>query len=167
MNPQEKGRYFEDNLHKRLLQARYCKIMREADIKKYFGKSVSGIDHIIYNESDYLICIQDKWQSSTISISEFNHFSKCVEEISKHQEILNNKQLKILAIYASNQPLSANSLEQFNKENERYKNKMSRIKYYTCNDKDEIIILHKLENFLHTKKIFMYDHNGDCIMRSL
>jgi hypothetical protein len=166
MNPQARGRQFEENLHNLLLQTR-CKIMREADIKSYFGKSVSGIDHLIYDYSEYIICIQDKWQSTPISISEFNHYSKCVEEISKNQEILNNPNIKIIAIYASNQSLSPNSLEQFRKENDRYKNRTSSIKYYTCNDKEESVILKKIKNFLHNKQIFMYEYDGDCIMRNV
>ena len=62
------------------------------------------------------------------------------------------------------------SLSSFNKmipENKKFIREGDIVKYIRFDDKDEIIILHKLENFLHTKKIFMYDHNGDCIMRSL
>ena len=165
ITPQDKGRQFENTLHHKLLQTR-SKVMREAEIKRYFGKNVSGIDHLVYND-EYLICIQDKWQKSAISISQFNHYSKCVEEISKFPEILNNPNIKILAIYVSNQHLSGNTLEQFNIENDRYKNKTSRIKYYNCSDDNEDIIFRKIEKFLHNKKIFLYDYEDDCIMKPI
>lgn len=158
--PQKKGCNFEQKLHDILEQTK-CKILREADIKRKYGVNVSGIDHLIYHKK-IIICMQDKWQSKTISIGDFNHFSKCVEEISKHPDSVNI--INFIAIYASNQNLSANSREQFDKENERYRNKTSKIRYYTCYDSDENVIISKLQHFLHKNCIFLYDAEGDSLM---
>lgn len=73
-------------------------VLREIDIKKKFGQSISGIDHLI-EFSNLCLCFQDKFQKTSISNAQVGcelslitpsvrYFITCVNNIS---DILHKK----------------------------------------------------------------------------
>jgi len=150
---QKKGILFEDNIHNLLLQTKKS-VYRERDIIQSFGKHITAIDHMIILD-DYCLCIQDKYQQTTVSISQTNHFIKCVRDMS---DILKKP---CIGLYISRVGLSAPSNESFKSENQKLYNNN---KFITLSATIQEEIIKKLTKYLYKKNIFLYDADDDLIM---
>jgi hypothetical protein len=156
-SPQRNGIIFENNVHNFLSKTRNDILMNETQIRA-IDSTITAIDHLLVS-NDVYYCFQDKMLKTTISISDFNHFIKCVEKVSAKL----NHNYKIYAIYLSQTEFSSVSNKQFNEENAKYKNGSSTIEYIKIiNNKNAII--EYLQQFLYSKNIFSYDTEGDCLM---
>ena len=156
-SPQLKGKIFENNIHNFLSKTRHELLMNETQIRA-IDSTITAIDHLLVSNNVYY-CFQDKILKTTISISDFNHFIKCVEKVSTKI----NHSCKIYAIYLSQTDFSSISNKQFNEENAKYKYGLSTIEYIKIiNNKDSII--EYLQQFLYSNNIFSYDTEGDCLM---
>ncbi len=156
-SPQLSGKIFERDIHDFLSKTQHDILLNETQIRK-IDNTITAIDHmLIYNNVYY--CIQDKKLKTTISNSDFNHFTKCVEKVSAK---INNS-CKINAIYLSFTDFSSIANKQLEEENAKYIEGKSNIEYIKINNisKDEII--KKLHYFLHINNVYLYD-NDDCVM---
>ena len=159
VTPQKNGILFEDKMQVRL-ETTKLKIYREKDVKHRYGKHITAIDHLFYND-DILICIQDKWLSNKVSNSQFNHFVTCVNTIAND----NKKNYKlVLGLYVSNNGLSSCAIPQLDKENDKFDNYQSNVKFYDIFDENEKYLLDKVLYFIHNYKFYAYDYQGDFIM---
>lgn len=159
---QKNGFNFEDKIQYRL-ETTKLKIYREIDVKRIYGKHVTAIDHLFYDpEKQILICVQDKWLSSKVSNKDFNHFVTCVNTIANDSKKNNYK--IILGLYVSNNGLSSCAIPQFDKENEKFYNYETNIKFYDIYENTENILIDKLLYFIHNYRFYAYDLQGDCIM---
>ena len=68
-----------------------------------------------------------------------------------------------IGIIISNKSFSMPSKSQLEIENNKF-NKESMTYYYNICDTNENKLLQKVQEFLHSKQIYMYDNDGDCIM---
>lgn len=157
LSAQQKGRDFENEVHEFLKRTNPDILMNEKEIRQ-IDCTVTAIDHLLVS-NDVYYCFQDKWLNSTISNSDFNHFIKCVEKVSSR---LNNN--KIYAIYLSNNDFSSIALKQFNEENEKYNKGLSNIEFIKINHFYKNTLFSKLHEFLHSKELYVYDNQGDCMM---
>ncbi len=153
LTPQAHGKQFESEIHAILTKTKPDFLLNETEIRKQYP-AIKAIDHLLIID-DTCYCFQDKWLSSNISNSNFNHFSKCVEEISK----LIDKY--IYAVYISNVDFSSIADIQFNNENRKSNKKIEYVKINDCNKKN---IFEKLQYFLHSNNVFSYDEDDDIIM---
>lgn len=153
MSAQAYGRQFESEIHAFLTKTKPDFLLNETEIRKHYP-AITAIDHLLIS-NDICYCFQDKWLSSNISNSNFNHFSKCVEEVAK----LINKY--IYAVYISNVDFSSIADIQFNNENSKPNRQ---IEYVKINDSNKKNIFKKLQYFLHSNNVFVYDDEGDTVM---
>jgi len=159
---QKNGFNFEDQIQNRL-ETTKLKIYRELDVKRIYGKHVTAIDHLFYDaEKQILVCVQDKWLSCKVANKEFNHFVTCVNTIANDSKGHDYK--LILGLYVSNNGLSSCAIPQLNKENDKFDNYQTNIKFYDIYDNIEINLIDKLLYFIHNYKFHAYDYQGDCIM---
>jgi hypothetical protein len=156
-SPQKNGIIFENNIHNFLTKTQHNILMNETQIRA-IDNTITAIDHLlVFNDVYY--CFQDKILKTTISISDFNHFIKCVEKVSAKL----NHNYKIYAIYLSQTEFSSVANKQFNDENTKYIDGISTIEYIKIiNNKDAII--KNLQDFLYNNNVFSYDTDGDCLM---
>ncbi len=152
MSAQAYGKQFESEVHAVLTKTKPDLLLNETQIRKQYP-TITAIDHLLLID-DICFCFQDKWLSSNISISDFNHFSKCVETTAK---IIDTK---LFAVYVSNVEFSNIADKQLNEEN----NKNNNIEYVKINGPDKKTVLKNLQYFLHAKHVFSYDEDGDTIM---
>ena len=139
-----------------LLEQTGKKIYREQDINNKYGLTV--INHMmIFNNNKYFICFYDMIGNNSIPLANFNNFVKDVNNISNH------KQMSGFGIIISNKSFSLPSKSQMEIENNKYQNS-SFTYFYSISDLNETKLLQKIHYFLHSKQIYMYDHDGDCIM---
>ena len=157
ITPQTNGRIFESKVQNVLEQTR-IKVLNELEVKRLYGNNITAVDHMmIYNNTCY--CFQDKWVNNSISISDFNHFTKCVEYIASSNNMYG------VGIYISNKALSLPSKTQLETENHKFQSGQSRTIFHSISDLNEYKLLDKIHMFLHhTYQIVMYDKDGDCIM---
>ncbi len=156
--PQIHGIQFENQIHYLLQKTKPDVLLKEKEIRKY-DDTITAIDHLLI-ANNMCFCFQDKWLKTTISNSNFNHFSKCVEKVST---ILKNC-MKIYAIYISNNDFSSIAEKQLKEENDKYKLGTSNIEYIKINSSDKNKIFNNIYELLHFNNIFMYDADDDCIM---
>ena len=160
VTPQKNGFLFEDKMQSKL-ETTNLKIYREKDVKNFYGKNITAIDHLFYND-DIIVCIQDKWLSCKVSNKEFNHFVSCVNTI-----VNDNKTYKfklVLGLYVSNNGLSSCAIPQLDKENNKFDNYQTNIKFYDIYENNETNLLDKVLYFIHNYKFHAYDYQGDFIM---
>ena len=156
-SPQKNGIIFENNIHNFLSKTQHNILMNETQIRA-IDNTITAIDHLLVS-NDVYYCFQDKILKTTISISDFNHFIKCVEKVSTKL----NHNYKIYAIYLSQTEFSSVANKQFNDENTKYIDGISTIEYIKIiNNKDAII--KNLQDFLYNNNVFSYDNDGDCLM---
>ena len=127
-------------------------VLSEKEVRRLYGNDTTAIDHLIELDT-YNICIQDKFEQSSPCISKINHFIQCVTNIS----IRTNK--ICLGIYLSLRPLTLNSLQAFEINNNTTYNK-----FISINNSDEFLIINNLIEVLYQNYIFLYEDNGTCIM---
>ena len=156
ITPQQFGKNFETEVHDFLSHTKYDILLNEKEIRN-IDSTITAIDHLLCI-NDTIYCFQDKWLKNTISNSDFNHFIKCVENVSS---TVNNK---IYAVYISNNDFSSIANKIFIEENNKYNNSGSNIEYIKINSFDKKILFKKLHYFLHLNNVFMYDEDGDSIM---
>ncbi len=149
LDPKKLGRKFEDEVHELLTQTK-LQVLRERDIVRKYGIHVKGIDHLIYTDS-YIICIQDKTESTRIVLSSINHFITCVETISYKEK------KRCVGIYLSKYGLTAPSIKSFSDINLRNNNL-----FYHLEDTDLEYLKHKLLELLYSNQIYIYD-SEDCL----
>ena len=157
-SPQLKGIIFENNIHKFLSNTRHQVLMNEKQIRA-IDKTITAIDHLLISDNVYY-CFQDKRLKTNISISDFNHFIKCVEKVSTTI----NHSCKIYAIYLSITDFSSIANKQFDEENNKYKEGKSTIEYIKVINYSTDGIIKYLQEFLYANSVFSYDTNGDCVM---
>lgn len=145
ISPQDLGRKFEDYVHLFLTRT-YKEILREKDIKKRFGNNNSGIDHLIISDN-ICICIQDKYEETSASISKVNHFILCVQNIQKQI----NK--KCIGIYLSRLKVSGPSENSFIDQNKTNND----IYFVNIYDENNELLMYKLMCVLYEYNIFIYD----------
>ena len=162
LSAQQKGRLFETEVHEFLQRTNPEVLMTEKEIRN-IDNTITAIDHLLIS-NDIYYCFQDKWLSSNISNSDFNHFTKCVEKISTIINSENDINCKVYAIYLSNTDFSSIALKQLNEENEKYNLGLSNIEYIKINHFYKNTLLLKLHTFLHSNNLYVYDINGDCMM---
>ena len=148
---QQLGMKFEDKIHNFLSRTKR-NVLREIDVKRRFGQSISGIDHFI--EFDNIcLCLQDKLLSKTITNSQVGHFITCVNNISAMT------MKKCIGIFISNVDFSLVSKQQINLENSKNSNYFSIIFNSDFNQLKRDIMM-----YLYNNNIFMYDDSGDSMM---
>jgi hypothetical protein len=155
LSAQQEGIIFEERVHSLLSNIRTTQILREKDIRKTYGSHISAIDHMFILDN-YCICIQDKWQKTTISNKDYNHFIVCLYDINQRL-ISTNK--KIIGIYLSKFPLSKEALVRYNEENDK-----QFIKLFCFDNENQNKLLKELSLFLHSNGIYLTDLDGDSIM---
>ena len=156
--PQVKGKIFENSIHNFLSKTRSEILMNETQVRA-IDNTITAIDHLLVSNNVYY-CFQDKMLKTTISISDFNHFIKCVEKVSAK---LNNS-CKIYAIYLSQTDFSSVSNKQLEDENKKYNEGTSNIEYIKVINHTTTSIINNLQQFLYSNYVFSYDSDGDCIM---
>lgn len=82
-------------------------IYTEKEIRNLFGSEISGIDHLILCDNN-IITIQDKWESSTPTIRDINHFIKCSDDIFKRKEY---KKKSYHGLFVSKKPCGKDGLK--------------------------------------------------------
>ena len=139
-----------------LLEQTHRKIFHKQDIiNKY---NVTMIDHMmIYKNDKYFICFYDYVGNNSLTIEEFNNFTYSVNIIA------NAKQMTGIGIIVSKKSLCLSSKNQLDIENNKFQ-KESFTYYYSFCELNEVKLLQKVQNFLHSKQIYMYYSDGDCIM---
>jgi hypothetical protein len=157
-SPQIKGMIFENDIHKFLSNTRHEILMNEKQIRS-IDSTICAIDHLLVSNNIYY-CFQDKRLKTNISISDFNHFIKCVEKVSEKI----NHSCKIYAIYLSFTDFSSVANKQLEEENNKYINGKSNIEYIKIINQDKESIIKNLQYFLYINNIYSYDNDGDCIM---
>ena len=160
VTPQKNGFLFEDKIYEHL-QLTKLKVYREKEIKQIYGKNITAIDHLLYND-DILICIQAKWLGGKVSNSQFNHFTSCVNTIVNDSKT--SKYKLVLGLYVSNKGLSSNATPQLDIENIKFNNYKTNIKYYDIYDENEKYLLDKVLYFIHNYKFYTYDYQDDIII---
>jgi len=151
MNYQKDGYDFENRINSILLLTKK-QVLREKDIKQYYGIDITAVDHLIFTDN-YIYCFQDKWRNSKPPSPDIIHFIKNVNDISK----IENK--KCIGVYISKMDLSKPSQTAIDRENSNNNNYFVSI----C-DNLQNNIFYKLEKFLYNNKLWLYDTNDDCIM---
>jgi hypothetical protein len=157
-SPQVKGKIFENDIHKFLSNTRSDILLNETQIRA-IDSTITAIDHLLYSDNVYY-CIQDKRLKTPISISDFNHFIKCVEKVSTTI----NHSSKIYAIYLSFTEFSSVANKQLEEENKKYNEGNSNIEYIKVVNQTTDSIIKHLQYFLYSNYVFSYDADGDCIM---
>jgi hypothetical protein len=130
--------------------------MNEKQIRN-IDNTITAIDHLLIS-NDICYCFQDKWLKNSISNSDFNHFIKCVEAVSKK---IHNK---IYAVYLSNKDLSSIANKVFIEENNKFFRGETNIHYIKINSNDKNEVIKNLHTFLHNNGVYVYDNDGDCNM---
>lgn len=156
--PQKNGMIFENDIHYFLSKTRHEILMNETQIRK-IDNTITAIDHVLVSNNIYY-CFQDKRLKTNVSISNFNHFVKCVEKVSGK---INNS-CKIYAIYLSFTDFSSIANKQFDEENAKYKEGSSSIEYIKIIYHSTDSIIKHLQHFLYSNNIYSYDMDGDCDM---
>ena len=157
-SPQIKGIIFENDIHNFLSKTRHDVLMNEKQIRS-IDNTITAIDHLLISNNIYY-CFQDKRLKTNISISDFNHFIKCVEKVSDKI----NHSSKIYAIYLSFTDFSSVANKQLEEENNKYKEGKSTIEYIKIIYHNKDSIIKYLQEFLYANNVFSYDDNGDCEM---
>lgn len=152
---QEKGRQFENNLHRLFLTTTYP-VLREQDVRNKYGEPSSAVDHLIIC-TDYLIAIQDKMISTNACISKINHFiqsTKIIEDIERK---------KMICIYISPTKITKPSQDSFDHENKQG-GKRTFVSLTNSNEDD---LINTVKTYFHdVLKIFFYEDDGSCMMSS-
>jgi hypothetical protein len=160
VSAQAYGIQFENEIHAFLNQTKYDFLLNEKEIRQY-DSTITAIDHLlIINNMCFCIHIRfanNKWLSTTISNSNFNHFCKCVEKVATKINTM-----KIYGIYISNNDFSSIANKQL--EDENNKTAQSNIEYIKINHTNKTMLFDKLHKFLYAKHIFIYDKDNDCVM---
>ena len=151
---QQLGFLFQNKIHDLISQTNY-QVLEEKEIVKKYSRLTFGIDHII-NSYNYIFCIQDKWSDKKSSLSDINHFVKCVEVLQSQE---NYK--KCIGIYLTKIPITSDAQDAFNFEN--YKGYNYFLSLY---DNDMKEISKKLTNLLYSYGVFFYECDGSSIMIS-
>jgi hypothetical protein len=168
MNPQYKGRLFENEVHLRLKNITYyIQLLNETEIRSKYGSNNSAIDHLIETDK-YIIFIQDKWTTKAVGCDQINHFIYSMKNIS--DKIFPKKYF--LGIYLTNIRISKIAQKAFDEENEKMEFCFLNISLNNneINDNDTYnqfdividILLTKLHQYFD---IFSYDTDGSIIMR--
>ena len=157
ITPQAYGKQFENEIHAFLSRTNPDLLLNETQVRKH-DVTITAIDHLLIM-NNICFCFQDKWLTKSISISDFNHFIKCVELVA----IKMNNSMKIYGIYISNTDFSSIAKTQFDKENNKYIQGQANIEYVKINNLNKQKIFNELHILLHSNNVFMYDNN-DCIM---
>jgi hypothetical protein len=145
MNNQQKGRIFEDRIHKILISTKLL-VYREKEVKSNYANHITGIDHLIMND-DICIAIQDKYvKSKKPSNVDIHHFKTSVNDLYK---IIKRK---IIGVYLSLMSPTQPALNSFNFENKHGDNS-----FLFINDPDEEILVEKFIEFLYENKVYLYD----------
>ena len=152
ISAQDLGRYFEDKVHLTLCKSLNDSIyvLREKDVKKNFGSNNSSIDHCLIS-NDYIICIQDKWESKSASISKINHFLMGINNLSKLKP-----NLRCIGIYLSKLTVSGPSLEALS---------INDIKCVNISGGNMEGIIEYLLSYIHKYGFYTYEDDGSIIMR--
>ena len=155
ISAQDLGRYFEDEVHLTLCNrlSKSINVLREKDVKNIFGANNSSIDHCLISDN-YIICIQDKWESRPACISKINHFLMGLQNIAKK-----NTHLQCIGIYLSKLPVSGPSHEALNSSD------IECINIHCIDDEKFDSIIEDLFIFIHHRGFFSYDSEGCIIMR--
>jgi hypothetical protein len=157
-SPQLKGKIFENNIHNFLSKTRHEVLMNETQIRA-IDNTITAIDHLLVSNNVYY-CFQDKRLKTNISISDFNHFIKCVEKVSEK----NNHSYKVYAIYLSFTEFSSVANKQLYEENEKHNKGNSNIEYIKVVNNSTNDIIKYLQQFLYENSVYSYSADGDCIM---
>ena len=153
LTKQQLGYLFEDCVHELISHSNF-QVLREKEIVEKYSNLSYGIDHLIYLQ-DFIICIQDKWRDIKSSLSDINHFIKCVENIHVKE---NNK--KCIGIYLSKIVITKGGVDAFEFENR--KNCYYFLSLYDDNIK---MLLNKLTKFLYDMtNVYLYELDGSAIM---
>lgn len=150
------GKLFENEIHEILHKTKHDVLLNEKEIRQK-DATITAIDHLLI-ANNICLCFQDKWISTTVSNSNFNHFAKSVEKIAA------NINMKVYAVYVSNTDLSSIANKLFEEENNKFKSGQSNIEYIKINNTIKPKLFNQLYNFLYSHYIFMYDKDDDCIM---
>jgi hypothetical protein len=148
---QQQGFEFETKVNNLLIKNNQIELLREADIVRKYNNH--GIDHILVTQN-YTIFIQDKWKDSKPPPKDIDYFIATINRIKPY---IRNK--NCIAIFLSKMPLSPNSENIFNHENN--KGSLSCISFDSF-DMDCIIV--QLARLLYKLKIYCYEKDGDTIM---
>ena len=161
-----------ENKISKLLESTRLQIIVEKDIKPYYTSNInnlSEIDYMVLNDN-ICLCIQDKLikpikinnyftSLSRDDINKFVYFSECIKNLEHYIS-----QNIIIGLYLTKNKVDDVTKSYLDNENNKYNNKLSRIRYYNIYDKDEDKLLKKIQIFLHKIQFYQYDSDGDCIM---
>lgn len=151
MTPQLKGLLFERKIHDLLLMTQF-NVLSEKEVIKKYGSNICAIDHMI-EFGDFILCIQDKHQQTSASISQINHFICCVNNVSFITK------LRCVGLYITINGLSKPSLDTFKLENSKNNNF-----FHEINGKNEEDVIFNLAYYLHENSVYLYDESGLAIM---
>jgi len=125
-------------------------------INKY---NIYNVNHMImYNNDKYFICFNDNWSNNSISPEGLNNFIASVNIIA------GMKQMRGIGIIISNKSFNYHTKMILETENNKYNIGTGITTYYSISDLSEEKLLNKVQTFLHSHNIWMYDEDGDCIM---
>lgn len=155
MQHSSKEKKFEEKIYE-LLKTTYLPIIRSEEIMYNFGKHIT-INNIVYFDNT-LVCFQTKWANSSLTISsnDFPYFIACVDEVAR----LSN--MRTVGIYISNKSLNLDNKRLLENVNGRSGVNTA---FYSIYDMTDPILIYRVQDFLHTCKMYMYSNDGDCIMR--
>jgi hypothetical protein len=126
--------------------------LEKDQIKEYSGNRNIDIDYLI-NFSDNILCIKDKNEIRTPSLSNIKDFIESTDLMAR------NTNRKCIGIYISYMPLNKESVKLFEDQKCKTSNK-----YYYIDHKNRDYLLKKLIEILYENNIFMYDEDESCIM---
>src|SRR5437868_6301424 len=133
---QKNGYIFESKIYEMLCKLNlFNTILSEKEIVSKFGHNLYGIDHIAIRDN-FIITLQEKWESSSPNIERIHQFINCSELI---KEQISNKTILLCAIFVSKIKMTNNGINIINKTgNSKYTEDiyfdMSLDKYVTNNE---------------------------------
>ena len=126
--------------------------LEKDQIKQYYDNKNIDIDYLL-NVPDYILCIKEKNELRTSSLSNIKDFIESTDLLSRKTN------RSCIGIYVSCMQLNKESVKLFEDQNYTTCNK-----YYYIDNKDRTILLQKLVNILYNNNLFMYDEDESCIM---
>ena len=139
---------FQKN-HNKLKDKFQADIFREKEITNKYGGNFNGVDHLIYID-EYMITIQDKWESTSPDISHIHKFIGVTNELKKRT----GRKL-LCALFVSKIKMTRNGNDILKDANNKYTNN----RYYSISgiDMDKTInkVISHLENEMNSKGLIL------------
>lgn len=168
LNIIQEYKLLESTMHEHLCKFFDDCLVSDGPIVKRFGKSAFGTDHFV-RKGNYVVLIQDKWESTAPSIRDINHFIRSSQYISS--KISQNV---ILCLFVSKIQMSTAGQTLLNEVNQEY----SESKYFsiTCSESINVLVNNVMQ-FLQpylvrygfnleiglTKQITLYPHQTTAV----